>query len=228
MFQKKKNTRIPTTYLRIKNSKKAIILPPTLFALSPNFWYIVGTCKRNEWGLAMFEAVQAIIGLRAKPRETEQAEARFEKRRKSGILVAQDRHDSESLPAFFIRTEDESAVSVNAALLFLEGFLESRLDKITRHTNTKNSSWVPDTTSNQNTNAATKAYRHASELSGPATRNKSSENQDEHSSDDLKRIYHLINDLRSLAERGVDSVKIVSDASFLDALSDAIAIANAS
>jgi hypothetical protein len=154
----------------------------------------------------MFEAVQAMIGLRAKPREAEQAESQFKRGRKSGLLVAQDRHNRDLLPAVFIRTED----------------------KIARHANTKSASWVPDTTSNQNTNLATKAYRHAAEISGPAARNKSSENKEEHSSEDLKRIYHLIHDLRRLAEHGVDSVKIVSDASFLDALSDAVAFARAS
>ena len=120
--------------------------------------------------------------------------------------------------------EQGELISVQSALLFLEGFLEARLDRALQITDSAvrpQSNWLKFDAQNQNTSLATKAYQHASEISKklrfsnrlPASNN---------SSEELKSIYMLIQDLRMLIDRDIYTLRLDQEDGFLAAVAKAI------
>ena len=173
----------------------------------------------------MFQTVQQVTGF-GKPRETESTDAHMGMRQKLGNQNNNKRRGSERQvdgKAFY--DYEHNTISVQSALLFLEGFLEARLEGVFREDHDDVASyapWLKVSVGNQNTSFAVRAYRHAAEISAklrPIDRS-----TDTIRSEELKSIYYLIQDLRILLDKGVEHLKIESGSGFLEAIAESVAI----
>jgi hypothetical protein len=172
----------------------------------------------------MFTTVQQMMGL-GKPREAESADTRMGLLRRTEDQGRKKQNNNDQVERQKIYDYEQSTISVQSALLFLEGFLEARLDtffqdedSVSKTENRK--SWLNPLVSNQNTSVANKAYRHAAEISGQSDAKVGKAFK---KSEELRAIYQLIQDLRWLSDNGTEYLKIDTDSSFLEAISQAIA-----
>lgn len=170
----------------------------------------------------MFEAVQQIIGF-GKARETENVDARMGMRKR--LLDRDKRHEHGHAPegkAFY--DYEQNTIAVQSALLFLEGFLEIRLDRVfpeSPSSPSSHASWFKMEIGNQSNSFATRAYKHAAELSEKLRSSEPS--ADIRKAEDLKSIYRLIQDLRTLVDQGVEHISIESGSGFLEAIVESVA-----
>ncbi len=170
----------------------------------------------------MFGTINSLIR-RERAREAEATDARLDLKKQNETFALS--RDGRGVPQHktSVYDYDVDQISLRSALLFLEGFLEDRLE---RSTNTDDHEaeaktaqpWLTRKVSNENLQKANKVYGRASRLSGGlfARRPK------DHSPEDLKTIYHLIQDLRALGHHGVETLKIESGLGFLDAIRRAV------
>lgn len=134
---------------------------------------------------------------------------------------------------------DESVVSIDGLIQFLEKFLEARLgDKLHYEPSVKEESlkpWVDESHSNTDIppQQAVHAYTHAAEVKKPAAQQTESENENndgvssitpeqEHAHDDMKSVYLLIRNLRQLQELNVSTIRIEGRKPFMDSVYDAV------
>ncbi len=155
-----------------------------------------------------------------KPYEAESLDARFQRRRQdeqgNHDFSREDEHES------WEEEEDGQILSVQALILFLEDFLESRLGAKLHKDVPKEPNafeqWFrkkPD-----NCNAAAQAYKHGAKTAQSKTY--SSSLKQKQSEMDLSHVYGLIRDLRHLRKSGIHVLRLSPDTDFMNGIALAI------
>lgn len=116
-------------------------------------------------------------------------------------------------------------ISVQAIILFLEDYLESKLDSSkserssSQTKNENNKPWLKQSHSNNNyaIKSATNAYSQSAKINKNTSVNNA---QAEHY--DLNHIYSLIRNLRTLNNHGIKTLTINTSTSFLESITSAI------
>lgn len=148
-----------------------------------------------------------------KPYEAEALDAKLQKRRKDQDGAQSRKEHSEDQ---IEDTDTGQILSVQALILFLEDFLESRLGSKLQNTPEESSNafdkWFQKKPSNAND--AAQAYRQGARTSRGAVHKVSTED----GKVDLSHIYGLIRDLRDLRRAGVHALRLAPDTDFIDGI----------
>lgn len=153
-----------------------------------------------------------------KPYEAESLDSRLRKRRDEHQARRRQSQSSDE-PT---QGDDGQVLSVQAIILFLEDFLESRLGERLKKdaVETQNAfeQWFEKKPSN--CNEAVQAYQHGAETSQFSLKHSSPQSSQQDI--DLSHIYGLIRDLRDLKDSGVYVLRLASDMDFIHGISFAV------
>ncbi len=175
----------------------------------------------------MLNIVQNLTSV-SKTQGIEKTDANVRKEQRDIEVINENRHkkhgDKGSPNNNTNNNKDEAAppISIKSIILFLENFLEERLDLEINHDERENyhkvksniSPWLKQSHSNDvQPRKAVNAYAHAAKVS------RISVNKIHHSDiPELKNIYTLIKDLRKMDERGVKHLNISSNKSLINSI----------
>lgn len=165
----------------------------------------------------MFSFVQNITSV-LKPYETKAVDARLKRRGRDDSTAPQD-HKAPKHSEVVSEAQEGQVLSVESLILFLEDFLESRLDsKLNSGSMVDDDSfapWLKQEHSNNNTNAAAQAYAHCAKTAQRNHRTKPVKT-------DLSLVYGLIRDLRRLKALGVKVLRLDEACNFIEGISAAV------
>jgi len=186
---------------------------------------IVSALIEQFWCKFMFSLVQNISSA-LKPLKSEATDARFEKKRDSLNKSDKNTHNKHFDGELF-NDEEFTTISVKALILFLEDFLETRLDSNMHHEKIAPkptlSPWLKYEQSNDMPppamppKEASNAYIHAAKASRGSVKKIEAA-----TSPELKNIYSLINDLRQLQDCGVKSLNVNSEKALINGIITAV------
>lgn len=130
---------------------------------------------------------------------------------------------------------DEAQVSIESLRCFLEGFLKSMSDDLCKEEAKRNNVEIPDMQRMEDAKAecaagsheALSAYQQAQGLTGPCAKLSSADTKMTANSlglsiDEVRTVFLLIEDLRDLEARGMDSLSIERSDTFLGSLVEAV------